>query len=183
MENENPSAGQSESTWFSFSGPTFPPVHQDQISPIGVTCNNHLASLLFEQLLVDLQGTDKPLCAVTMTSLELRAELLSKDSFVGYISDFRGSCKRSSGARATLIAELGGSTFTKEFPYGDTSDQGESWSGRIFSFEQRGSSETNPGTPPLPPFTVNIIIVAQRLSQNDSVLFTLDSLDLTAQRG
>ena len=168
--------------WFEFSPPSFPTIRQITADDFGLTLNQHLASILFGGLRAEIQGPDATLSAVVIAAFELPVELLGEDGFLGYTADFRGFCAKSAGARATLIAQVGGATFTRDFAY-DLAEDGKEWSGRVFSFEQRPPLESNPDAAPLSPLTVNILLSVQRLTVEDSVTFSLDSLDVSAIRG
>lgn len=168
--------------WFKYSPPVATFARQATVHPSGVTLNHQLASLLFTDLGAELQG-NLSLGAIVTATFELPAEVLGEDGFLGFTGDLRGSWWKSGRARATLIAELGGSIFTKEFLDDDNATETVPWSGRVFSFEQRVSRKNNPDVAPLPPFTVNILLSVQRLTADDSVIVSVDSLDLAAIRG
>ena len=168
--------------WFYFGDKVVPCIRQVSVENFSVTTLDQVASIAFDNLLEDIQGRDTPLSAITSLALELPAEILSKDSFIGYVSDLRGSCIKSLGARAILVAELGGTTFIQSFPY-DEPHEDENWFGQVFSFERRPNNDSGLPIVPLPPFTINVTISVQRRTPEDFVQLTLDSIDLTADRG
>ena len=167
--------------WFHFGDKHFPPARQvtaEHMSAVGI---GGVLAVAFDDLMADLQGADAPLSAAVSVFCELPAEVLSNDPFLGYVAHLRGSCMKSAGVRAVVLAQLGGVTHVQSFPYGTEHDG--SWFAEVFSFERRPNKDSGQPVIPLPPFTIQVTISVQRLSPEESVLLTLDTIDLSADRG
>ena len=167
--------------WFHFGDKHFPPARQvtaEHMSAVGI---GGVLAVAFDDLMADLQGADAPLSAAVSVFCELPAEVLSNDPFLGYVAHLRGVCMKSGGVRAVVLAQLGGVTHVQSFPYGTEHDG--SWFAEVFSFERRPNKDSGQPVIPLPPFTIQVTISVQRLSQEESVLLTLDTIDLSADRG
>ena len=167
--------------WFKFGDKSFPYARQVTAEHVSATGIEGVISIAFDDLLADLQGSDAPLSAATSVFCELPAEILSNDPFLGYVAQLRGFCIKSAGTRAVLLVQLGGTTHTQTFPY--EVDHDGDWFAELFSFERRPNKDSGQPVIPLPPFTIQVTISVQRLSPEESVQFTLDAIDLTADRG
>ncbi len=179
---ETPSPDDLPSTppWFRFGKQVFPPTRLTCVNDAGVTLNGALASLLFDDLRADLQGEAAGLSMVVGSAVELPAEVLSNDVFVGYIADVRGFCSKTKGCRGIVTVQLGAATHTQTFAYDE--EFNDSWFAQMFSFERRPNKDSGQPVIPLPPLTINIMLSAQRRTLEDSIIISLDSVDLSADR-
>lgn len=144
------------------------PVEQEAIS---VTPNEGVLSLLFNDLLVDLQDWEAPLTASRIALLHIPLQLPDDRTLEGCSFDLRGFVSKTAGTRAVLFTDLGGGTRMVEFPYGQTKEANFT---HTFSQLEEGGAV---------PCAIAILLLLQRRSPEEGALLTVDSLDVTAQYG
>jgi hypothetical protein len=145
---------------------------------------NNLA-LIFNDLNIALNAADQPLTGATAATFHAPLTPDEDKPFLGYFISIQGGLDKDVNARATLLVDVAGVTKTLEFPYnqkvGVSGEDGELLQ-ELFGVERRGSKNQYPNgqRPPLPPVAVTIVLTGQRLSTNDSLLISIDSMSIEA---
>jgi hypothetical protein len=141
-------------------------------------------SVIFDDLRVEVQGSDAPLDETRTLSFRVPASVPAECRVIGYLEDLIGGVLKSKGARAVIVLDIGGTTHVAEFPYGmdETSASGLSMFTRRF-FSPQGvdiASALGVGIAEPPPLQVSIFLSVQRRTLDDFVLLAVDSLDVVA---
>lgn len=142
------------------------------------TPSGRALSVLFDDLRISLQAPEEGMSAVKIACIEIPMTLLGEGGFVGYCVQIRGFVSKGSGSRATLVAEMGNGREVLPFPY-DRAHEGEFLS-ETFSLERRGEKGSEVDIPPIPPFTLNLMISAQRRLPREALLIVIESIDIQA---
>ena len=151
-------------------------------TPIIVTSNEAVASVIFDNLRAELNSPEAPLSTLSVAAFEVEAINPVNEAFLGYTVDLRAACIKSAGSRATLVIQAGGAVYTKELPYG--SEFTGDFSAQFFSYEPRAVRDPEFADPALPPLTIIATLSVQRLDAvNDSILLAVDSIHVGAIRG
>jgi len=188
MSNESASNSvdsplDSSPPWFRFGDSGFVTARSVAPEHVSATANNAFDTIIFDDLLADLSTDDGPLTAVTSVHVEVPVAILGSDPFLGYKIDFRGTCIKSAGSRAALLAQVGGATHAEIFQYDDVRGGDDTdWQALVFSFEQRPNKDSGVPVIPLPPLSIDVTISVQRRTTDESVTLALDSIDVTAVR-
>lgn len=144
-------------------------------------------SFIFDDLLVELNTPDRPLTATAI--LTLRAPLTpdANREFLGYFVKVNGAAIKDSKSRASLLIDAGGATRTLDFPYGEergltTSAVSGPYTLEMFSIERLAPAAqfADGRRPPLPPCAVSLLLTAQRISTDETVILTIDTLSIEA---
>ncbi|HEX9996948.1 MAG TPA: hypothetical protein VGB45_07385 [Abditibacterium sp.] len=147
------------------------------------------------------EGKEQPLNTVRMAAIRIPVTLPPETFFVGYKTDIRGDIIKSKGARAVVVADVGGTTRVLEFPYGQeigsppsATDQTEQAPGNLktlskpflhdmFSLQRTDSKDDEAEHPTVPSLIVTLHVSVERKSSMDHVHLFIDSLDLEAVFG
>jgi hypothetical protein len=144
-----------------------------------VSPDGEALTLLFSDLLVALPGeADKSLSAVKVATLRIPFTLPEKQGLAGFIGDISGFVQKGAGARAVLIADMGGTARVFEFPYGEDLSGGKDYVQEMFSLERRVVTGGGSG-PPVPPYTMNLFLAVQRRTKDDLVMLIVDAIDVS----
>jgi hypothetical protein len=149
-------------------------------NPVGI-------GILTDNTGISIQPGAGVLNAACMATLPIPIQSPDESSFYGYLNEIRGFIAKSSGARALLVVDAGGSVATYEFPYdgdvlGDFPDlsEGKSFFRQFLSREIRQPKSTNLPRPTLPPYVITIILTVQRRSVEDFCELRVDSVEASA---
>jgi hypothetical protein len=147
------------------------------------------------------EGSEQPLNLVRVAAFRIPVMLPPNTIFVGYKTDIRGDVIKSEGARAVLVADVGGTVEVLEFPYGQEigslppitpqqdQAQGNAQESRkpfihdIFSLQRTDSADDEAEHPSVPSLLVTLQISVERRSALDQVHLFIDSLDIEAVFG
>jgi hypothetical protein len=157
-------------------------------------------ALNFDALGLNLQGPAAPMTGLSSFTFEVPFEMPRRRGLWGFVGTVRGLVQRTGGARAQLLVTVGNASRSIDFGYtaavieiGDgpvgtdgtgkpstsasTADVRES----LFTIEGWLSDAESGGVAlPRPPLVVSLTLLGQLQTQDDSLLFQLDSVDLAA---
>jgi hypothetical protein len=136
---------------------------------VSATSIGDVLTLLFDSAQLSLQNDSDPLSATWVGTVRVPTRS-GKAAPTSYLQHLRGSVNKTAGARVTLIVNLGGKTFTNEYPYGTTS-HGDILRTYISPVRPR----------PAESYTATIIILVERRDTKSAVLVDVDSLDVEAK--
>jgi hypothetical protein len=171
-----------------------------QASAMSITFNepsNTIASILFDRMVLSLQGNDQYKLAGSI-GLAGHFPLVLPDEFplAGYLLIVRGIVSKSHNASAILTASIGEKAFAQEWP--TTGKVVEVGGGRkpepqidlqempfdltCFTGDQHLAVGQPPKFPPAPPLTLSIGMHARRRSVEGSIEMHVESLDISMLR-
>ena len=152
---------------------------------IGEVKAGNSLSLLCNDVGIELTSENKPINAAVIATLLVPITPNEDKQFLGYVISLRGGVLKDKGTRATVQVDILGDTHTLVYPYdqerGAASGEGDI-DVQLFSLERRGAKDMYPDgqRPPLPPCVITMVVTAQRLTPQDSVIVRIDSLDIDA---
>jgi hypothetical protein len=127
-------------------------------------------TLLFDSAKVDLQTQSEPLVGTWVGTMRVPINPRAKPR-TSYLQHLRGSVDKTEDTRVMVVVDVGGKTFTTEFPYGAT---------RHGNFLRQFIS-------PVPKkanaYAATVLIIAERRATNGAVLVQVDGLDVEAKAG
>lgn len=127
-------------------------------------------TLLFDSAKVDLQTQNDALIGTWLGTVRVPTRPGAKPKS-SYLQHLRGSVDKTEGTRVSVVVDVGGKTFTTEFPYG-TTRHGDF----LREFVSPILKQTNS-------YTATILIIAERRDPKSAVLVTVDGLDVDAKSG
>lgn len=162
-------------------------------TPTATSVNGDIATLLFDDLSLDSQGTDL-LRRSWAVSINIPLAIDPEAFIVGISEDLRGDISKSAGARATLVVIFARKVYVREYQFGDadlnkSDDQppGELhqsfYVAEFSEISRYGRSQQPEGFFEIPNYTATILVEIERQSKQDFVRVSLDSLDLAVVRG
>lgn len=152
---------------------------------ISATKAGNSLALLFNDAGIEFTSEASPMTAAVIATLQVPIAPNEDKQFLGYAFSLRGGIVKDKGARATVQVDILGLTHTLVFPYdqarGAAADDANI-DVQLFSLERRGAKDmyADGQRPPLPPCVITLVITAQRLTPQDTVLVRIDSLDIEA---
>jgi hypothetical protein len=128
-------------------------------------------TLIFSRATVHLGRNTRAINVSRIASLRIPVKLPAGKTLAGFKTDLRGFCAKDGHARVVLVADLGGTTVSKEFPYARSGVQ------RDFHLHaEPRSSRASPRSPPA--YIANIAVFVQRRDTKSETRVRLDSLDI-----
>ncbi len=149
---------------------------------ISATRSGRALSLIFDDLMVALDGRDSSLSKTEMVTVRIPVTLDRSAPLAGYVEDLRGFARKTEGARVLILADLGGTGHLIEQPYGaETPESAHDLLRTFFSLQRALPPKKDACVCSRPaPYEATIMINVQRRTTNDSALVMIDSLDVCA---
>ncbi|MBP3956931.1 hypothetical protein J8F10_16795 [Gemmata sp. G18] len=161
-----------------FGGAGFELVTPDTIKPksysTSVSADGLAFTILFDSLTVSAEGN--ALAAVKTASITIPFALPAGKRLAGFVQDVRGFVSKSPGARAAIVADLGGSTQVCDFPVGE--ELGKNFQQTFITDSRSGGGPGDANTSLT--YSINILLTAQRRAAGEQVVLSVDSLDVEA---
>jgi hypothetical protein len=134
-------------------------------------------ALVFSALELRLgeQGRDQELHAEKVATFHVPLSIPDTSRLTGFWQEVTASIVKTPGARAVLLADVGGVAKAVEFPYGEDLTE-PLVSIRLPRRLKRGRS----GSPAVVPYTVTFSLLIQRLTTKDRAILSVDALDTSA---
>jgi hypothetical protein len=140
------------------------------IDKFSATSIGDVLTLLFDSAKVDLQTQNDALIGTWVGTVRVPTQAGAKPK-TSYLQHLRASVDKTEGTRVVLVVDVGGKTFTTEFPYG-TTHHGNITRQIISPVRKETSS-----------YTATFLIIAERRDPTGAVLVTIDGLDVDAKSG
>lgn len=161
-------------------------------------------ALVFEDLRIELNTDQSPVAATSVATIRIPVTPDADKEFLGYLVSVEGWITKSKGTRGVLLADVAGAAKTLEFPYGeqkgmspgtqvgegdgsdtqavDVSEENGGYTQQIFSVERRASKNrySDGQRPAVPPCTITLVLAAPRLSAQETILLTVESMSIEA---
>lgn len=149
---------------------------------VSATRSGRALSLIFDDLMVALDGRDGSLSKTELVTIRIPVTLDRSAPLTGYVEDLRGFARKTEGARVLILADLGGTGHLIEQPYGaETPESARDFLRTFFSLQRAPPPRKDPCVCPRPaPYEATIMINVQRRTTNESALVMIDSLDICA---
>jgi hypothetical protein len=127
-------------------------------------------TLLFDSAKVDLQTQNDSLVGAWLGTVRVPINAGTK-ARTSYLQHLRGSVNKTEDTRVVVVVDVGGKTFTSEFPYGGTRN-----GNFLRQFVSPILKKSNA-------YTATVLIVAERRAAVGAVLVQVDGLDVEAKSG
>jgi hypothetical protein len=127
-------------------------------------------TLLFDSARVDLQTQNDALVGSWLGTVRVPTRSGAKPR-TSYLQHLRGSVDKTKDTRVVVVVDVGGKTFTTEFPYG-IARHGNFTRQFVSPVLKQGNG-----------YTATILIIAERRDPKSAVLVTVDGLDVDAKSG
>jgi len=156
-----------------------PPKEGDQPA-FEFTKNGNEFALVVPTLVLSLSadGQEQGLHAAKVAGFHIPLTIPDPHELTGYAQRVIVGLTKTPGARAVLLADVGGVAKAVEYPYGNNLSEP-----LIVIDLPRRLQYGQPGSPAVVPYTATFTLLVQRLTTKDHVIFGVDALDVAAVFG
>ena len=136
---------------------------------VSITKFKNMLSVNISDALIDLQGDNAALSAAWVGKFRMPLTLTELTTEVWYRNTLFLDVFKDAEAKATVVAILGDKTYTEEFAYGQAVESGP------FHFNYVHQALALPAQA----YEVTLLVVAERRALSNSIMVTIDGLDIT----
>jgi hypothetical protein len=137
---------------------------------VGGTTISSTLSIILTGVNISLQSEAAPLFKTCMGTIRVPLSMPRAKSFISYEQSLRAGVYKDAGARAALFLDIGGKSYKMEFPYGRAIEEEMI---ENFNHTLRRAATCS--------YTVTFLLIAERKSIEESLLVSLDTLDVVAR--